>query len=66
MRKLVGNSFEHLLEHLVWDEIVVSCLPHFEVPRESTKISEVVRSRVVSRRVETVFVCVFLFVVECV
>ena len=32
---------------------------HFEVPRESTKISEIERSRVVSQRVETVVVCVF-------
>ena len=36
---------------------LLCCLLHFEVPRGSTKMSEVVRSRVVSQRVEAVFVC---------
>ena len=43
---------------------LLCCLLHIEVPRGSTKMSEVLRSRVVSQRVEAVF-CVLVFVVGC-
>ena len=44
---------------------LLCCLLRIEVPRGSTKMSEVVRSRVVSQRVEAVF-SVLVFVVGCV